>query len=252
MRQAQKLSDGEHQQRYTEAIHEAQQSGEDAFQNWFNRSQNVEQSIVRGYWDFSQHILTPTVCAHLTTPESKTVLEIGYGGGRILNAACSFFQQAIGIDVHDHQQAVTTFLESQGRSNFTLHRTGGRTIDVASGSIDLVYSFIVLQHLPTIEVLINYVEESYRCLRAGGIAQLYFGKYTKLHPLRRIQYMFRGYHEITNAPVNYTSLVATIWKMKAICRTVGFRVIDSGTSYKTVPDGYPKVLGGQSYVTLLK
>jgi hypothetical protein len=37
-----------------------------------------------------------------------------------------------------------------------------------------------------------------------------------------------------------------------LCKHIGFQVIDSGTSYFRVPDGYANTRGGQSYVTLLK
>ena len=163
-------TDRKHAQRYSAAIRQAQAAGEQPFQAWFNKAENVEQSIVRGFWDLSVHILTPTVCSLLSEPEDKCALEIGYGGGRILNAACSFFGRTIGVDIHDEQEAVTAFLQSQGQSNFTLLRTTGRSIEVASDSVDFVYSFIVLQHLPTFEVFRAYLKETHRCLRPGGVA----------------------------------------------------------------------------------
>lgn len=37
-----------------------------------------------------------------------------------------------------------------------------------------------------------------------------------------------------------------------LCKSTGFKVVDSGPSYKTVPDGFPAQKGGQNYVTLVK
>jgi len=159
------ISDAEHQKRWTEATCEAQGQGDVAFQNWFDQTDSIWRSIVRGYWDFAFHILTPKVCSYINNPEQKTALEIGYGGGRILNAACSFFKQAIGIDIHNSADVVEQFLVSQGKRNFKLIRTNGRTIDVENESVDFIYSFIVLQHLPSFGVFESYVQESYRCLK---------------------------------------------------------------------------------------
>ena len=186
------------------------------------------------------------------TREKKDALEIGYGGGRILNAACSFFKEAIGIDIHDEQETVEAFLRDQGKSNFKLIKTSGRTIKVESNSIDLVYSFIVLQHLPTYEVFKDYVKETYRCLKPGGIAQLYFGKYTNLNLSQQIRYFMQGYKEIVEAPVNNISLVVMIYRAKKLCKNMGFKILDTGTSYRKAPDGYSKIKGVQSYITILK
>lgn len=246
------ILDAEHQRRYLEAIKRAKMEGDDQFMSWFNKSKDIKQSIIRGYWDLMFHILTPKVCAYIKNPEEKTVLEIGYGGGRILNAACSYFKYAIGIDIHNEQKTVESFLKSQCKYNFRLTKTSGRTIDVDSESIDFIYSFIVLQHLPSFEVFESYIEESYSCLKVGGLAQLYFGKYSKLNPIDQFHYFIRGYKEIADAKVNYTSLVIRMSTVKKLCRDIGFKVIDTGTSYKNIPDGYPKIRGGQNYVTLLK
>ena len=246
------LVNAEHQRRYVEAIRQARLAGMDAFQSWFNKSKGTEQSIVRGYWDLAFHILTPKVCKYVEKPEERIALEIGYGGGRILNAACSYFKEVVGIDIHDEQEAVEAFLRAQNKRNFRLIRTSGRTIDVDPGSIDFIYSFIVLQHLPSFDVFVAYTEEAYRRLKPGGVAQLYFGKYSKLNKVDQLRYFIQGYREIPEAPVNYTSLVIRVSKVKRLCEVIGFRVVEVGTSYKSAPDGYPKIRGGQNYVTLLK
>jgi len=248
----QSMSDSEHRRRYVEAIKQARLGGMHSFQSWFNKSKDINQTITRGYWDFSIHILTSRVCELIKEPEQKRALEIGYGGGRLLNAACSYFKEVIGIDIHDEQEIVDTFLRSQGKSNFRLIKTSGRTIDVESESLDFIYSFIVLQHLPSFDTFVSYIEESHRVLKPSGVAQLYFGRFSSLKLLERLRYFARGYKEIPEAPVNHTSLVVRLSKAKKICKDIGFTVVDWGTSYKHVPDGYPKVKGGQSFVTLLK
>lgn len=242
----------EHKKKYSEEIKKACAAGEDSFHDWFNKSGDTFQATVRGFWDFNVHILTPAVCRHIDHPENKIALEIGYGGARILNAACSYFREAIGIDIHDEESMADVFLRKNGKNNFKLLRTEGDSIKVPSESIDFVYSFIVFQHLPTFSVFVNYFYEIRRCLKKGGIAQIYFGSYSKLNPLERILCFTRGYCELPDAPVNHTSLVVRYNTVKNLCRKLDLRIIDRGISYKDVPDGYKKNRGGQNYITLIK
>jgi ubiquinone/menaquinone biosynthesis C-methylase UbiE len=248
----QTLPNENQQKRYSDAIHEAKNQGIDAFQSWFNLSENRQQSIVRGYWDFSMHILTPTVCKLMSEPERKTALEIGFGGGRLLNAACKYFQFAIGVDIHGEQAFVGAFLKEEGNQNFKLLRTSSNEIGIEANSVDFVYSFIVLQHLPTLNSLTGYLEEIHRVLKPNGVAQLYFGKFNKLKPAAQLKSFWAGYKEISDAPVNHVSLVLRVGKMRRLCQAYGFEVVDCGPSYKTVPDGFPKSRGGQTYVTLVR
>jgi len=249
---SQTISDTEHQRRYAEAIRKMKRMGMDSFQNWFNKSKDTNQSIVRGYWDFTFHILTSKVCEYIKNPEEKTALEIGYGGGRILNAACSYFKEVIGIDIHEEQETVEAFLRSQGKTNFRLIKISGRTMGVDSRSIDFIYSFIVLQHLSLFDILVSYIKETYRCLKPGGIAKLYFARYSNLNLLDQFRYFIQGYKEIPEASINYKSLVVRASKLKKLCKKVGFRVIEVVGSYKRVPDGYPRIKGGAGWYNFIK
>lgn len=224
------------------------------FLAWFNResAQTIEQYILRAYWDFTLHILTPAICARIADPEEKIALEIGYGGGRMINAACNYFQEIIGIDIHNEQESVAAFLHAQNKSNFRLLRTAGNTIDVDDESVDFVYSFIVLQHLPSFTTFVNYLQEVYRCLKLGGVAQLYFGRFTRLHPIYQCYYYWQGYKETHGVPPNHISLVVRTSKVKQVCRDIGLKVVATGTSFFLAPNGYPVQRGGQSYITLVK
>lgn len=242
----------QHRAKYVQAVSAARLKGPDSFQAWFNTSRGVYQSVVAGYWDFAFHILTPGVIRHLREPEQKVALEIGYGGGRLINAACSFFRKAIGVDIHAEEGAVETFLREQGKHNYQLVRTDGESIPLPPESVDFVYSFIVLQHLPTFQSFKRYLADTFRCLKNNGVAQLYFGRFSRLNPFDFLLHLSFGYKEIRNADVNCTSLVISPAKVKRLCRDLGFKIIDCGPSYKDVPTGFPSRRGGQNYVTLLK
>ena len=245
------ILDEEHRRSYSEAIRDARLMGDNQFQGWFDGSENVHQAIVRGCWDLTTHILTPIVHKYTENPEDKSALEIGYGGGKILNAICSYFNQVIGIDIHEEQEEVGAFLRAQGKSNFKLIRTLGRTIDIKSETVNFIYSLITFQHLPSFGMFESYITEAYRCLKAGGIAQLYFGKYSRLGLVDRLRFFIQGYKEITDAKPNQLGLVIRVSKAKEVCRKAGFEIIDVGTSYRRKAGEYPKA-GKQNYLTLLK
>jgi SAM-dependent methyltransferase len=110
---------------------------------------------------------------HLTslgiTPATDLALDFGAGVGRLSSALADHFDKVIGVDVS------APMLE-QARSRDT---TGGR-IDyvlneatdlafVASGTVDLTYSSLVLQHLPR-DLAHGYLRELVRVLRPGGAA----------------------------------------------------------------------------------
>lgn len=232
----------EHVDRYASAIGEARAQGADAFQAWFDDSPSEEESVRRGFWDFALHVLTPAACRRLARPGESTALEIGYGGGRLLNAAGSFFGRAIGVDIHGEAAAVETFLRRQGRENVSLLQSDGASIPVESGSVDFVYSFIVLQHLPDHDTFVAYLRETRRVLRPGGTAQLYYGRLASRNPRRR-------YREI-DAPVNHVSLQLAPRHARRLARAAGLAVVAEQVSYKRVPDGYPHARGGQAGMTL--
>jgi ubiquinone/menaquinone biosynthesis C-methylase UbiE len=238
------IDDEAHRQRYASAIHEAQQESPDRFQAWFDDAASEDEAMRRGFWDFSLHILVPAVCERLRDPGSLTALEIGYGGGRLLNAAGSFFGSAIGIDVHDEAAHVGAALDRRGRSNVTLLKTDGTSLPVEAESVDFVYSFIVLQHLPRYDAFVRYLDETHRVLRSGGVAQLYYGRLRSRDPRRR-------YREI-DAPVNHVSLQLAPRHVRKLARSAGFDVVGEGRSYKKVPDGYRNARGGQASVTLMR
>lgn len=218
------------------------------FQNWFNKSKNEQDAINKGYWDVTYHILTPTVCQMLIDKDSA--LEIGYGGGRLLNPMSKYFRRVVGVDIHGESEKVTDLLHRFGTYNFELIQNSGSDIPVKDDSISFVYSFIVLQHLSSYKEFLNYISETKRVLKNGGIAQLYFGKYTnddeEVLPENHV-----GYVEAKGGVVNTTTLRVHLGKVKEEVAKLGFKLLDNGVS-KQLFNEQPAVERNQRYVTLLK
>ena len=193
-----------------------------------------------------REILTSTVIEALGSTESASALEIGSGGGRILLAACSKFQHVTGIDVRQSHGPVERKLAASGLDNYTLCTGDGSSIPSDTASLDFVYSYIVLMHLPSIDTFRSYIAETRRALRPGGVAQLYYGRYSKMSWKARLRWYLPGYRELTKAKTNHTSLVVSQRLAHKIARDQGFTILDSGYSLK--PNQVQK--GVQNYMTL--
>ena len=214
------------------------------FLRYFNDADTPQQSWVSGSWDFSCHILKPALARQLGEPFDKVALEIGYGGGRLLHAACRHFRHVIGVDVHGQAAMVRTLLEQQGVSNFELHQTDGRSFPVASGSVDLVYSFIVLQHLPSMDALERNLQETRRVLRSEGAAILYFG-YLPSRPWR-----WHGVRDLAAhqpARTREVTLRLTMPSARRLLGRAGFRTLQMRRSTKRP---WREDYGGQFYAVL--
>ncbi len=246
---------------FREEIDNVAHKGKDAFFTWFDSAKNADTAFLRGQWDFMVHIALP-LSKYISSPEDKIALEIGHGGGRILLAACRSFKKTIGVDVHDNNKLVEEELKSRGVSNFELLKSDGSTIPVEDSAVDIVYSFIVLQHVEKIAVFKRYLEETHRVLKSGGIAVLYFGRkfFCRLNSNSRFSYSIdcllerlllrRGFEEIP-AKVNFKNLVISLRYAEKLAKRCGFITLNRCVSHKKVPDGI-SLYGGQHGLVLKK
>jgi ubiquinone/menaquinone biosynthesis C-methylase UbiE len=101
-------------------------------------------------------------------------LEIGCGPGRLMRPMSHHFIEIHGIDVSDEMIAL-------GREKLRdvphahLHATNGASLELfEDDSFDFVYSYAVFQHIPSREVIYQYLGEIRRVLKTGGLARLQF------------------------------------------------------------------------------
>ena len=102
-------------------------------------------------------------------PKQMTVLEIGCGVGRVTRALAEVFGAVHGVDVSGEMiRRATEALADV--PNVRFHKNNGADL-AAVGDIfvDFAFSSIVFQHIPSREVIANYVREVHRLLRPGGL-----------------------------------------------------------------------------------
>ncbi len=107
----------------------------------------------------------------VTCKRTQTALEIGCGVGRMLRAASEVFGKVIGVDVSP--LAIDKAKELLGAdANVQVCATSGYDLSgVTDASVDFVWSFASLAHMPT-RVFASYLLELKRVLKADGSARL--------------------------------------------------------------------------------
>jgi SAM-dependent methyltransferase len=104
--------------------------------------------------------------------EGKTVLEIGCGAGRMTRRLSELFGRVIALDVSEEMLKRAQAALTDRHNVAFLHGDGTGLAAVADRSVDVVFSYITLQHVPTGAGQLGYVRETARVLRLGGVAAL--------------------------------------------------------------------------------
>lgn len=247
------------QEEMAKAISDSRDEGETNFYSWFNRTGSIEENTIRGFWDFSYYFASQEICRYIETPEEKTCLEIGYGGGRLLNASRNFFNHSIGVDVHPYSEEVRTHLLNQKpNEDFVLYKLSSDKLPIEEATVDFAYSFIVIQHFYSYEIFANYLRELQRVVVPGGMICLYFADlrwYPGWFDRKWIKAFFRGRIE-ESAPPDQISAYNTLWmtcsQVRSLMKQCSFTPVFQKRSYKSIPDGYPTRKGQQTGIMALK
>lgn len=102
-------------------------------------------------------------------PKDMKVLEIGCGTGRVTRALAEVFGEVHAVDISAEMvsQAKQALADVD---NAHIYQNNGYDLSVLGDiTVDFAFSFIVFQHIPSRDVIENYVREVHRLLRPGGL-----------------------------------------------------------------------------------
>lgn len=102
-------------------------------------------------------------------PKQMKVLEIGCGAGRVTRALANLFGEVHAVDVSG-EMADRAKRALEGHPHAHVYQNNGMDLSIVPGeNFDFAFSTIVFQHIPSRDVIENYVREVSRLLRPGGL-----------------------------------------------------------------------------------
>ena len=122
----------------------------------FNLPNNLAHNDNKGQW----------------TDAPRSLLEIGCGAGRMTKSFSAMYDSVSAVDISDVmlQQAKTVLA---GCRNVQLSKVpGDGSLPFGDDAFDVVFSYIVLQHIPARSIQERYISEAIRVLKPGGMAAL--------------------------------------------------------------------------------
>ena len=102
-------------------------------------------------------------------PQAMRVLEIGCGAGRLTRALSNVFGEVHAVDVSGEMVELARRAVADRPSVHVYQNNGCDLSVIPAKEFDFAYSAIVFQHIPSREVIENYVREVHRLLRPGAL-----------------------------------------------------------------------------------
>jgi SAM-dependent methyltransferase len=136
-----------------------------------NENWSDEEFFASGQLTVAEEILTDmeNICQG-KDPKQMRVLEIGCGAGRVTRALAKLFGEVYAVDVSGEMVAQAN-RALEPFPNAKAFQGNGMDLSVlpADKPYDFAFSGIVFQHIPSREVIENYVREVNRLLRPGAL-----------------------------------------------------------------------------------
>jgi len=102
-------------------------------------------------------------------PKEMRVLEIGCGTGRVTRALANLFGEVQAVDVSGEMVELARKALADTPGAHVYRNNGADLAVIPVGGFDFAFSSIVFQHIPSREIIENYVREVHRLLRPGAL-----------------------------------------------------------------------------------
>jgi SAM-dependent methyltransferase len=108
--------------------------------------------------------------AELGLPSThRRALDFGCGAGRLTRALAARFDTAVGVDISEAMVETARALNADVSGCEFRVNTSADLAQFADGEFEFVYSSLVLQHLPTVELVRAYAAEFLRVVAPDGL-----------------------------------------------------------------------------------
>jgi SAM-dependent methyltransferase len=129
---------------------------------------DIESFIASGEEDL-ERLVAPFLARCGLPLSGKCILELGCGAGRMTAGFAKRFERVYAFDLSQEMLSRARHIHTEQRNILWLLSNGADLSCVASDSMDFVFSYLVLQHLPDQALALQYIREMLRVLRPGGV-----------------------------------------------------------------------------------
>ncbi|MFQ5875805.1 MAG: class I SAM-dependent methyltransferase [Dehalococcoidia bacterium] len=114
-------------------------------------------------------LVQPVLSSLKFDPTERKALELGCGVGRMTRSFARRFDHVYAVDVSPEMISRARSL-NQRLPNVAWHVVNGADLnDFPDGTVDLVFSYLVFQHVPEREIVMSNIGEVLRVLKEGGV-----------------------------------------------------------------------------------
>lgn len=125
-----------------------------------------------GEQDVKNNFLSDEIIRNIIGYDKKSkALEIGCGIGRLSEFIAPHVDKLYGVDISEEMISRAKDRLNQ-QKNITFMVTDGASFPIDNELVDVVFSFIVFQHMPSVKVIRKNIEEISRVLKTGGVAKI--------------------------------------------------------------------------------
>jgi ubiquinone/menaquinone biosynthesis C-methylase UbiE len=128
---------------------------------------DLDAFLASGEEDY-QRLVLPILQRCGISASGKTMVELGCGVGRMTSSFAHRHETVLALDISAEMLARARQIHTDRKNILWVHMDGVDLACLASGSVDFVFSYLVLQHLPNEKLAFAYIEEMLRVLRPGG------------------------------------------------------------------------------------
>jgi SAM-dependent methyltransferase len=135
----------------------------------FGRPGQDDREFVESGAEVVESMLRELVRLPPAPASERRALEIGCGPGRLMLPMSAHFGSIDGIDVSPRMAALARE-RLRDLPHARVHVTAGDGLAIfGDNAFDFIYSYAVFQHIPEPAVVLNYLRESRRVLKPGGV-----------------------------------------------------------------------------------
>src|SRR5258708_1975476 len=128
----------------------------------------LESFLASGEVDF-ERLVIPVLARCGLPATGKCMLELGCGAGRMTASFAKHFEHVYALDLSHEMLSRARRMHTAQKNILWLLSNGTDLSCVASESMDFVFSYLVLQHLPEEALALQYIREMLHVLWPGGV-----------------------------------------------------------------------------------